>query len=69
MEVWELKLYFYPSAGGLKKKKKTATVATLFTAAHTRTAVHAPPCQVLMQQILRHGIFFFPVPAAGVGPL
>ena len=23
MEVWELKLYFYPSAGGFKKKKKT----------------------------------------------
>ena len=22
VEVWELKLYFYPSAGGLKKKKK-----------------------------------------------
>ena len=22
MEVWELKLYFHPSAGGLKKKKK-----------------------------------------------
>ena len=22
MEVWELKLYFYPSAGGFKKKKK-----------------------------------------------
>ena len=22
MEVWELKLYFYPSAGGLKKRKK-----------------------------------------------
>ena len=22
MEVWELKLYFYPSAGGLKKKEK-----------------------------------------------
>ena len=21
MEVWELKLYFYPSAGGFKKKK------------------------------------------------
>ena len=25
MEVWELKLYFYPSAGGLKKKKKSLT--------------------------------------------
>ena len=24
MEVWELKLYFYPSAGGFKKKKKNA---------------------------------------------
>ena len=22
MEVWELKLYFYPSAGGFNKKKK-----------------------------------------------
>ena len=22
MEVWELKLYFYPSAGGVKKKKE-----------------------------------------------
>ena len=22
MEVWELKLYFYPSAGGLQKKKE-----------------------------------------------
>ena len=22
MEVWELKLYFYPSAGGFKRKKK-----------------------------------------------
>ena len=29
MEVWELKLYFYPSAGGLKKRK----LLTLFPAA------------------------------------
>ena len=26
MEVWELKLYFYPSAGGLKKKKVLTNV-------------------------------------------
>ena len=25
VEVWELKLYFYPSAGGLQKKTKTKT--------------------------------------------
>ena len=27
MEVWELKLYFYPSAGGLKKKEKKKDIA------------------------------------------
>ena len=29
MEVWELKLYFYPSAGGLKKKEKKKTSPVL----------------------------------------
>ena len=29
VEVWELKLYFYPSAGGLKKKKKVRGVVSL----------------------------------------
>ena len=50
MEVWELKLYFYPTAGGLKKKKKMIlqllptkpkeelkrTVIYLVPGAHTR---------------------------------
>ena len=35
VEVWELKLYFYPSAGGFEKKKKYpikwATVIILLT--------------------------------------
>ena len=29
MEVWELQLYFYPSAGGLKKKKNAVLLLVL----------------------------------------
>ena len=29
MEVWELELYFYPSAGALKKKKKCYRVESI----------------------------------------
>ena len=36
--VWELKLYFYPSAGGLKKnKKKPPTIYYIFVALRSTT--------------------------------
>ena len=41
VEVWELKLYFYPSAGGLKKKEKKAADSSISKLHATRTAVLA----------------------------
>ena len=47
--VWELKLFFYPSAGGLKKKKNhTHTNAQTCTYLHTRTRVIAHTAHVHM---------------------
>ena len=39
MEVWELKLYFYPSARGFKKKKKKKTWYRSQAAAKKKDAV------------------------------
>ena len=44
VEVWELKLYFYPPAGGLKKKKEKSIPGTWYL---VPGAVHASTQQAI----------------------